>query len=239
MVTDAPFCQDQASWLQTLLPSQLIANILLSRPSQLITDVPLVKTKPVGRRHSFFIKIKPVDCRRSFSQDQASWSQTLLFVKIKPVDCRRSFLSRPYQLVADVLFVNIKPVDHRHPFVKIKLVDHRRSFLSRSSQLITYASFRQDQASWSQTLPFVKIKPVDRKHPFIKIKPVGRKCLLLLKTMHVGRRHPLSSRSSQFIANSSIIEIKMKKSQSYQLSRVISEFNNYQLSQILSFFVKR
>ena len=94
------------------------------------------------------------------------------FVKIKPVDCRRSFLSRSSHLITDTLFVKIKPIDCRHPFIKIKLVDRIHSFSqdqaswsqtllfvkikpvdcrhllsSRPSQLVTNISFHQDQAS--------------------------------------------------------------------------------------------
>ena len=138
-------------------------------------------------RHPF-VKIKPVDHRHSFSQDQASWSQTLLFVKTKLVGSRRSFLSRSSQLIANTLF-------------------------SQSNQLIA-------------DVPLVKIKPVDRRHPFVKIKPVDRR-RSFVKTKPIGHRYPFSSRSSQLIADSSIIKIKMKKSlQSYQLTRIISEFSN-------------
>ena len=45
------------------------------------------------------VKIKPVNRRRSFSQDQASWPQTLFFVKTKPVGRRRSFSSRSSQFI--------------------------------------------------------------------------------------------------------------------------------------------
>ena len=125
-----------------------------------------------------------------------------------------------------ILFVKIKSVDHKRPFVKTKPVSRRCSFLSRSSQLIADTLLSRQSQLVADT-PFVKIKLVGHRHPLLsKIKPFGR-------------IRPFSSRSKQLIIDSSIIKIRMKKSQPYQLSRVISEFSNYQLSQILSFFVKR
>ena len=153
LVVDTPFCQDQASWSQTLL---------------------FVKIKLVGCRHPLLSKMKAIDRKCSFlsrssqlvtnapfCQDQASWSQT-------------PFCQDQASWSQMILFVKIKSVDHKRPFVKTKPVGRRCSFLSRSSQLIADTLLSRQSQLVADT-PYVKIKPVGHKHPLLsKIKPFGR-----------------------------------------------------------------
>nr|POE99890.1 hypothetical protein CFP56_68868 [Quercus suber] len=72
-----------------------------------------------------------VDCRCTFSQDHAYWSQKFLFnqdhacwsqtfpfVKTMPAGRKCSFLSRSCLLIADAPFVKTMPVGRRHFFSK-------------------------------------------------------------------------------------------------------------------------
>ena len=130
-------------------------------------DIPLVKTKPIGRRRSLLSRSSQLIADTLWSRSSQLIADAP-FVKIKLVGCRCSFLSRSSQLIADVPLVKTKPVGHKRSLLSRSSQLIADTLSSRSSQLIADANFcqrpcllvaespfRQDQASWLQTPPLL------------------------------------------------------------------------------------